>query len=151
MRPRRTGCYIAPMITGPLIAEIARFGEPARAMMLSALLLAGRLSVDLADSLITREYIVVGDEAAEITQADARSRLDGEDEARRRGDRHAGGEARLPGDVRHRRARGDRDRNERSIVRFGIHHSSWLDGEVDGYESRGDRRDVPPGALGRRG
>jgi len=29
--------------------------------------LAGRLSVDLTDSLITHEYIVVGDEAAEIT------------------------------------------------------------------------------------
>src|SRR6202795_4410004 len=29
--------------------------------------LAGRLSVDLTDSLITLEYIVVGDEAAEIT------------------------------------------------------------------------------------
>jgi hypothetical protein len=34
--------------------------------------LAGRLSVDLTDSLITREYIVVGDEAAEITQAGSR-------------------------------------------------------------------------------
>jgi DNA-binding transcriptional ArsR family regulator len=31
--------------------------------------LAGRLSVNLTDSLITHEYIVVGDEAAEITQA----------------------------------------------------------------------------------
>src|ERR1700747_2276274 len=31
--------------------------------------LAGRLGVDLTDSLITHEYIVVGDEAAEITQA----------------------------------------------------------------------------------
>ena len=38
-RPRRTGCYIAPMIPGPLIAEIAELvGEPARATMLSALL-----------------------------------------------------------------------------------------------------------------
>jgi hypothetical protein len=34
--------------------------------------LAGRLSVDLADFLITRAYIVVGDEAAEITQAGTR-------------------------------------------------------------------------------
>jgi hypothetical protein len=34
--------------------------------------LAGRLSVDLTDSLITHEYIVVGDEAAEITQAGTR-------------------------------------------------------------------------------
>ena len=34
--------------------------------------LAGRLSVDLADSLITREYIAVDDEAAEITQAGTR-------------------------------------------------------------------------------
>jgi DNA-binding transcriptional ArsR family regulator len=156
------GCYIEPMIPGPLIAEIAGLvGEPARATMLSALLdgraltatelayaarvtpqtasthlaklaeaglvapirdgryryfrlasprvaqmldgimavaldnrprhrplsrqaremsaaricydhLAGRLSVDLTDSLITHEYIVVGDEAAEITQAGAR-------------------------------------------------------------------------------
>ncbi|MPZ33144.1 MAG: helix-turn-helix domain-containing protein [Rhodospirillales bacterium] len=33
---------------------------------------AGRLSVDLADSLIRQEYIVVGDEAVEITQAGAR-------------------------------------------------------------------------------
>src|SRR5206468_9706210 len=38
-RPRRTRCYIEPMITGPLIAEIAGLvGEPARATMLSALL-----------------------------------------------------------------------------------------------------------------
>src|SRR5438034_8355835 len=163
LRPRRTGCYIEPMITGPLIAEIAGLvGEPARATMLSALLdgraltaselayaarvtrqtasthlaklaeaglvapirdgryryfrlasprvaemldgimavalehrpryrplsrqarelhaaricydhLAGRLSVDLTDSLITHEYIVVvGDEAAEITPAGTR-------------------------------------------------------------------------------
>src|SRR5438132_2641283 len=161
-RPRRTRCYIEPMITGPLIAEIAGLvGDPARATMLSALLdgramtaselaftaritpqtasthlarltdagllsvirdgrhryfrlaspkvvdmldgivavalenkpryrplsrhaqelsaaricydhLAGRLSVDLTDSLITHEYIVVGDEAAEITQAGTR-------------------------------------------------------------------------------
>src|SRR5438046_1423700 len=36
--PRRTRCYIEPMITGPLIAEIAGLvGEPARATMLSAL------------------------------------------------------------------------------------------------------------------
>jgi len=34
--------------------------------------LAGRLSVDLTASLVTREYIVVGDEAAEITKAGAR-------------------------------------------------------------------------------
>jgi DNA-binding transcriptional ArsR family regulator len=34
--------------------------------------LAGRLSVDLADSLIAREYIVVGDETAEITRAGTR-------------------------------------------------------------------------------
>ena len=34
--------------------------------------LAGRLSVDLTDSLITHEYIVVGDEAAEITPAGTR-------------------------------------------------------------------------------
>jgi DNA-binding transcriptional ArsR family regulator len=34
--------------------------------------LAGRLSVDLTDSLITRAYIVVGDEAAEITKAGTR-------------------------------------------------------------------------------
>ena len=34
--------------------------------------LAGRLSVDLTDSLITREYIVVGDEAAQITPAGTR-------------------------------------------------------------------------------
>jgi hypothetical protein len=35
--PRRTGCYIEPMIPGPLIAEIAGIvGEPARATMLSA-------------------------------------------------------------------------------------------------------------------
>jgi DNA-binding transcriptional ArsR family regulator len=34
--------------------------------------LAGRLSVDLTDSLITHEYIVAGDEAAEITQAGTR-------------------------------------------------------------------------------
>ena len=34
--------------------------------------LAGRLSVDLTDSLITHEYIVVGDEAAEITRAGTR-------------------------------------------------------------------------------
>jgi DNA-binding transcriptional ArsR family regulator len=34
--------------------------------------LAGRLSVDLADSLITHEYIVVGDETAEITRAGTR-------------------------------------------------------------------------------
>jgi len=158
----RTRCYIAPMIPGPLIAEIAGLvGEPARATMLSALLdgrpltatelahaarvtpqtasthlaklagaglvaplrvgryryfrlasprvaemldgimavalenrpayrplsdqarelsaaricfdhLAGRLSVDLTDSLIVHEYIVVGDEAAEITHAGAR-------------------------------------------------------------------------------
>ena len=162
LRPRRTGCYIDSMITGPLIAEMAGLvGEPARATMLSALLdgraltatelayaarvtrqtasthlaklaevglvapirdgryryfrlaspkvaemldgimavalqhrpryrplsrqarelsaaricydhLAGRLSVDLTDSLITREYIVVGDEAAEITRAGTR-------------------------------------------------------------------------------
>src|SRR2546428_13098644 len=38
-RPRRTRCYIEPMVTGPLIAEIAGLvGEPARASMLSALL-----------------------------------------------------------------------------------------------------------------
>src|SRR5436309_12737720 len=38
-RPRRTRCYIEPMIPGPLIAEIAGLvGEPARATMLSALL-----------------------------------------------------------------------------------------------------------------
>src|SRR5437867_9460569 len=36
-RPRRTGCYIEPMIPGPLIAEIAGIvGEPARATMPSA-------------------------------------------------------------------------------------------------------------------
>lgn len=160
---RRTGCYIEPMIPGPLIAEIAGLvGEPARATILSALLdgraltatelahaarvtpqtasthlaklaeaglvapirdgryryfrlasprvaqmldgimavalenrpryrplsrrarelsaaricydhLAGRLSVDLTDSLTKREYIVVvGDEAAEITAAGTR-------------------------------------------------------------------------------
>ena len=34
--------------------------------------LAGRLSVDLAASLITREYIAVGDEAADITPAGTR-------------------------------------------------------------------------------
>jgi DNA-binding MarR family transcriptional regulator len=34
--------------------------------------LAGRLSVDLTDSLTEREYIVLGDEAAEITQAGMR-------------------------------------------------------------------------------
>lgn len=34
--------------------------------------LAGRLSVDLADSLITHEYVLVGDEAAEITPAGTR-------------------------------------------------------------------------------
>jgi len=34
--------------------------------------LAGRLSVDLTDSLITHDYIVVGDEAAEITPAGTR-------------------------------------------------------------------------------
>jgi len=34
--------------------------------------LAGRLSVDLTDSLITHEYIVVGDEVAEITRAGTR-------------------------------------------------------------------------------
>ena len=34
--------------------------------------LAGRLSVDLTDSLITHQYIVIGDEAAEITQAGTR-------------------------------------------------------------------------------
>ena len=34
--------------------------------------LAGRLSVDLADALITHGYIVVGDEVAEITPAGAR-------------------------------------------------------------------------------
>jgi Helix-turn-helix domain len=33
---------------------------------------AGRLSVDLTDSLIAHEYIVVGDEAGEITQAGTR-------------------------------------------------------------------------------
>src|SRR5882724_5235199 len=161
-RPRRTRCYIEPMIPGPLIAEIAGLvGEPARATMLSALLdgraltatelacaarvtpqtssthlaklaeaglvapirdgryryfrlasprvaqmldgimavalknrpryrplsrqarelsaaricydhLAGRLSVDLTDSLVTHAYIVVGDEAAEITRAGIR-------------------------------------------------------------------------------
>src|SRR2546422_2612551 len=162
-RRRRTRCYIEPMVTGPLIAEIAGLvGEPARASMLSALLdgraltatelacaarvtpqtasthlaklaeaglvapirdgryryfrlasprvaqmldgimavalenrpryrplsrqarelnaaricydhLAGRLSVDLTDALITHEYIVVvGDEAAEITTAETR-------------------------------------------------------------------------------
>src|SRR4029450_11749131 len=32
----------------------------------------GRLSVDLTDSFITHEYIVAGDEAAEITQAGTR-------------------------------------------------------------------------------
>jgi len=34
--------------------------------------LAGRLSVDLTDALVTHEYIVVGDEAAEVTQAGIR-------------------------------------------------------------------------------
>ncbi len=34
--------------------------------------LAGRLSVDLTDSLVTHAYIVVGDEAAEITRAGIR-------------------------------------------------------------------------------
>ena len=34
--------------------------------------LAGRLSVDLTDFLTTREYIVPGDEAAEITEAGTR-------------------------------------------------------------------------------
>jgi DNA-binding transcriptional ArsR family regulator len=34
--------------------------------------LAGRLSVDLTDSLVTHEYIAVGDEAAEITPAGTR-------------------------------------------------------------------------------
>jgi hypothetical protein len=34
--------------------------------------LAGRLSVDLTDSLIAHDYIVVGDEAAEITPAGTR-------------------------------------------------------------------------------
>jgi DNA-binding transcriptional ArsR family regulator len=34
--------------------------------------LAGRLSVDLADSLITRGYILAGDEAAEVTPAGTR-------------------------------------------------------------------------------
>jgi hypothetical protein len=34
--------------------------------------LAGRLSVDIADSLITHGYIVPGDEAAEITRAGTR-------------------------------------------------------------------------------
>src|SRR5204863_5270307 len=34
--------------------------------------LAGRLSVDLTDSLIAKEYIVVGDEAAEITREGTR-------------------------------------------------------------------------------
>ena len=114
--------------------------------------LAGRLSVDLTESLITHEYIVVGDEAAEITPAGTRfltefgidlsavssktpsllptmhrldrttathrgrgrgrayetvlrSRLDGEDEGQRRGDCHRAGEARFPGNLRHRRAR----------------------------------------------
>src|SRR5437773_9972570 len=43
-RPRRTRCYIEPLITGPLIAEIAGLvGEPARATMLSALLDGGAL------------------------------------------------------------------------------------------------------------
>ena len=120
--------------------------------------LAGRLSVDLTDSLIARGYIAVDDEAAEITQAGTRfltefgvdlaaassktpsllptmhrldrttathrgrgrgrtdetvlrSRLDGEDEARRRGDGHRVGEARFPGNLRHRRARGGRERS----------------------------------------
>jgi hypothetical protein len=34
--------------------------------------LAGRLSVDLTDSLVTREYIVVGEEAAHVTPAGTR-------------------------------------------------------------------------------
>src|SRR5205085_10841780 len=34
--------------------------------------LAGRLSVDLADSLVAREYVVLDDEAAEITTAGTR-------------------------------------------------------------------------------
>ena len=34
--------------------------------------LAGRLSVDLIDALVTHEYMVVGDETAEITQAGSR-------------------------------------------------------------------------------
>jgi DNA-binding transcriptional ArsR family regulator len=162
LRAGRTGCYIAPMITGPLIAEIAGLvGEPARATMLSALLdgraltatelaqaarvtpqtasthlaklaeaglvapmrdgryryfrlasprvaemlegimavalenrpryrplspraralstaricydhLAGRLSVDLTDSLVTHEYIVARDETAEVTPSGTR-------------------------------------------------------------------------------
>lgn len=38
--------------------------------------LAGRLSVDLMDSFITNQYIVVGDEAAEITQAGTRFLMD---------------------------------------------------------------------------
>lgn len=39
MRSRGTGCYSAPVIPGPLIAEIAGLvGEPARAIMLTALL-----------------------------------------------------------------------------------------------------------------
>ena len=114
--------------------------------------LAGRLSVDLTDSFIAHEYVVVGDEAAEITErapiphrfrdrpvctefktppllpivhrldrttatprrrgrsrADEtllRSRLDRKDAAQPRGDRHRGGRARLPGNLRDRRSRG---------------------------------------------
>jgi hypothetical protein len=136
--------------------------------------LAGRLSVDLTDSLITHEYIVVGNEAAEITQAGTRFLTDfGVDlSALSSKRRHfcrlcidwterrphiagavgaaltkrcfdlgwtermkyssavivtALGVARFPGHVRHRRARGTRERNERSVIRFGIHNSSWLD------------------------
>src|SRR5882724_6880041 len=60
-------------------------------------------------------------------QALLRSRLDRKDEAQRRGDCHRVGEARFPGNFRHRRARGNRERHRRSVMRFGIHNSSWLD------------------------
>src|SRR6266481_6194173 len=81
------------MITGPIIAEVAALvGDPARATMVSALLdgraltaselataaricydhLAGRLSVDLTDAFVAREYVVLDDEAAEITTAGTR-------------------------------------------------------------------------------
>ena len=113
--------------------------------------LAGRLSVELTDSLVAREYIVLDDDVAEITTAGTRfltefgielptlprpaatlptlprldrappahrgrdggrdhpallrSRLDGEDHAQPRRDRHPVGPAGLPEDLRDRRAR----------------------------------------------
>jgi DNA-binding transcriptional ArsR family regulator len=63
---------VTPQTASTHLAKLARRARELSAARTCYDHLAGRLSVDLADSLITHEYIVVGDEAAEITPAGTR-------------------------------------------------------------------------------